>query len=476
MKTFPVFLQLAGRQTLVVGDLPVATRRVEQLHAAGAQVLWIAGDVEKLPWGQEGQIKCQPVSLQAHHMQGVSLVFSASSVPDINHLACTLAHQHGIWAHVADDAQASDFIMPAVVDRSPVMVAISSQGTAPLLARRLKTQLESLLPQGLGALATLLHGHRARVKKALGGGLRVRRFWEALLDGPFAALVLAGRETEAQAELEKQLCTPVAQDSGCVWLVGAGPGDPALLTLRALQVIQQAEVVVYDRLVSPQVLALVRTEAEKINVGKASGQHIMPQSQINALLVKLARQGQRVVRLKGGDPFVFGRGGEEMLACRQAGIPCWVVPGITAAQGCAAAAGIPLTHRGLANQCTWITAHVKEQRLELISPYPVQLNTETLQNQTLVVYMGAESVYFLIHYLLEKGLNAEFPLAIVQKGTTADQKVWVTTLGQMQQVLTKEKIVSPAIIIVGQVVNLATEFQPHVLPPLVREMCVVNYA
>jgi uroporphyrin-III C-methyltransferase / precorrin-2 dehydrogenase / sirohydrochlorin ferrochelatase len=288
------------------------------------------------------------------------LVVAATSRAAVNAWVAHQAEVRNIPVNVVDDRLLSRFIMPAIVDRSPVIVAVSSGGDAPVLTRRLREKLEAFLPSRIGRLAELAGAWRGQVKRRIRDPLQRRKFWERFFDGPAAADMLAGRERQAQDSVEQSL--RLADDSnwrGEVALVGAGPGDPGLLTLRALRLLQDADVVLHDRLVSQAVLALVRRDAELVSVGKAAGHAPIPQEQINTLLIEHARAGKRVVRLKGGDPFVFGRGGEELEALAAAGVRFEVVPGVTAAAGCAAYAGIPLTHRDYAQSLTLVTGHFK---------------------------------------------------------------------------------------------------------------------
>jgi uroporphyrin-III C-methyltransferase/precorrin-2 dehydrogenase/sirohydrochlorin ferrochelatase len=351
--------------------------------------------------------------------------------------------------NVVDDRELSRFIVPAIVDRSPVVVAVASSGDAPVLTRRLREKLESLLPDGLGRLAKLSGQLRNKVKERFRNPLQRRRFWESFFDGPIAADVLAGRDDEAQARIDHALAQGEEKSArGEVSLVGAGPGDPGLLTLRALRALQNADVVLYDRLVSAQVLDLARRDAEKIYVGKAAGHAHVPQEGINRLLVELALQGKRVCRLKGGDPFIFGRGGEELEELARAGIRFEVVPGITAAAGCAAYAGIPLTHRDYAQSVTFATGHCKGE------DDTIDWEMLARPNQTVVFYMGLRALGNILEQLQAHGVPSARAAAVIEQGTQSSQRVITGTLATLQAQVHEAKVQSPALLVVGEVTRL----------------------
>ncbi|MEJ2256773.1 MAG: siroheme synthase CysG, partial [Woeseiaceae bacterium] len=387
------------------------------------------------------------------HLDDQRLVIAATSDRALNRWVAELADARGIFCNVVDEPEACRFIMPAIIVRSPIMVAISSGGTAPVLVRRLREQLESLLPARLGVLAALAGRWRTRVAARLGGSTARRRFWERVFSGPVADAALAGRTSEAELALSDTLSSAVgggdASAKGIAWLVGAGPGDPGLLTLRALQVAQQADVVLYDRLVTQEVLELTRRDAERIPVGKTPGGHCVPQEEISAMIVRLVQEGRRVCRLKGGDPFIFGRGGEEAEALVEAGLPFEVVPGITAAAACGAYAGIPLTHREHSQSVVLITAHGSDSidRLDWASL--------ARDRQTLAFYMGVGRLDAIRSRLLEHGRAATTPVALVENGSTPRQRVIQGTLAELAELADRYRVRAPAVVFVGEVAALA---------------------
>ncbi|KAG8257520.1 hypothetical protein J6590_048256 [Homalodisca vitripennis] len=379
----------------------------------------------------------------------VFLVIAATNNTKLNALVYKCAEKRHIFANIVDKQSYCSFIFPSIVDRSPIVVAISSSGKAPVLARILREKIETILPMFIGPMATLVGTWRNRIKQHIHNIAWRRRFWETILNGRFAHLISQGKWEHAEKEIESQLYhyqSPI----GNVALVGAGPGDSGLLTLRGLQLMQQADIVLYDYLVSPEILDLVRRDADRIYVGKQAGKHSMPQAEINSLLVKLALQGKNVVRLKGGDPFIFGRGGEELQAVAAAGISFQVVPGITAASGATAYAGIPLTHREYAHSVIFITGHQCDDS----SNY---LNWSLLarSNQTLVIYMGVIQAAVIKKKLLAHGRALQTPVAVISRGTLKDQSVIIGTLEQLEM-LTIQAL-SPTLLIIGEVVKISCE-------------------
>ncbi|HEY9033994.1 MAG TPA: siroheme synthase CysG [Pseudomonadales bacterium] len=458
MQYLPLFFDLHKRPCLVVGGGVVALRKAGLLHRAGAQLHVVAPDVNDalatLAHDSGGQV--QRRVFRPGDEQGMALVIAATDDRVLNAQVSGLCQQQRIPVNVVDDPALCSVILGSIVDRSPLMIAISSAGTSPVLARILRSRIESLIPAGFGRLATFLGSLRERVKQALPDERQRRRFWEAVVQGPVAENVLAGREAEAQRLLEQQLAGH-GDRQGEVCLVGAGPGDPDLLTFKALRLLQSADVVLYDRLVSPAIVDLARRDAEKIYVGKARSDHVMAQDDINQLLIRYASQGKRVVRLKGGDPFIFGRGGEEIAGLAALGIPFQVVPGITAASGCAAYAGIPLTHRDYAQSVRFVTGHLKNNSCEL--PWHELVHND----QTVVFYMGLHGLADICRQLIAHGRSADTPVALVQKGTTPEQKVYSGTLASLPAQVARENVQAPTLIIVGEVVQLHRElgwFQP----------------
>ncbi len=454
MDYFPIFLKLTGQAVLVVGGGEVAARKVDLLLRAGAQVKVVAPElVESLAaLTAAGTITHVAGEFAPEHLSGVRLAIAATDKPSINAWVARQAEQLNIPVNVVDDRELSRFIVPAIVDRSPVVVAVASSGDAPVLTRRLREKLEAFLPQRLGAVAKLAGRLRSAVKQRIEAPAARRRFWENFFDGPIAADVLSGRidaeAAEARIDASLRASEGSAKPPGEVVLVGAGPGDPGLLTLRALRALQNADVVLYDRLVSEPIVDLARRDAERIYVGKAPGDAHVTQENINALLVKLAKQGKRVCRLKGGDPFIFGRGGEELEALAQAGIRFEVVPGITAAAGCAAYAGIPLTHRDHAQSLTLVTGHCKGETDK------VDWDLLARPGQTVVFYMGLGHLEGIVARLRERGVPADRAAAIVEHGTQATQRVITATLADLADKVAEAQVASPALLIVGEVTRL----------------------
>ncbi len=455
MKYLPIFLRLAGQPCLVVGGGEVAARKVNALLRAGARVTVVSPAlVEELSaLAESGRIAVRRKLFGSADLKASRLVISATNRRSVNEAVAAAAQARDIPVNVVDCPELCTFIFPAIVDRSPVVIAISTGGASPVLARLVRARLEAALPAAYGRLAGLAEAARQRVKAALPDARRRRRFWESVLQGGLAELIFAGRDDEAERHFDRLLAAEAAGRAdarmGFVSLVGAGPGDPDLLTLRALRTLQEADVIVYDRLVSPAVMRLARTDADRIDAGKASSRHTLPQEEINQLLVRLARAGQRVVRLKGGDPFIFGRGGEEVETLMEQGIPFQIVPGVTAATGCAAYAGIPLTHRDYAQSVTFVTGHAREGQA-------TSLDWGRLAGpqQTLVIYMGLQALPHISEQLLAHGCDPQLPAAIIEQGTTPEQRVVTGTVSTLYELASAAGLSSPALIIVGQVVGL----------------------
>ncbi len=451
MDYFPIFLNLKQQSCLVVGGGPVALRKATQLERAGARLHLVAPHLHAPDLLQQlKQTTYSERKFTPEDLNDVQLVIAATDDPQTNRDIAMRAKSRQIPVNVVDQPDLGSFIMPSIVDRSPLQIAISTGGASPVLARMLRTQLEGVIPATFGHLAGLVETYRETVKQALPSVHERRMFWESVLEGETAELVFSGKTDAAKEALEEalEIARHQAEPYGEVYLVGAGPGDPDLLTFRALRLMQKADVVVYDRLVSQAILDLVRRDAEKIYVGKERDNHAVPQEDINSCLVRLAKEGQRVVRLKGGDPFIFGRGGEEISTLMDHGVNFQVVPGITAAAGCAAYAGIPLTHRDYSQAVTFVTGHRKDGS--------VNLDWESLAHdqQTVVFYMGLQSVNIICEALISHGRSAQTPAALVEKGTRPDQKVYRGTLQSLPQLVKEHSITPPTLIIVGEVVAL----------------------
>lgn len=451
MDYLPIFCRLDNKPVLLVGGGEVAERKARLLLDAGAQLTVVAPelDPELAELAANGSIEWLAGEFAPQQLTGKWLVVAATDRREVNALVYQSANQARIFANVVDDPKRSSFIMPSIIDRSPLMVAISSGGKAPVLARLLREKLEALLPQHLGAVAAFAGSLRERVKARFASMGERRRFWERLLGADRLGQALARGDSASANQLADSLFADESQTAGEVVLVGAGPGDPGLLTLHALRQMQQADVVVYDRLVSDEVMALVRRDARRIFVGKQAGNHCVPQEGINQLLLEEAKKGQRVVRLKGGDPFIFGRGGEELETLVGSGIGFQVVPGITAASGCAAYAGIPLTHRDHAQSVRFVTAHGKGGAQDLDWPLLAK------DKQTLVFYMGLSSCATIREQLLTHGKAGDTPVALIERGTQPSQRVIRGTLAQLPELAVG--VESPALIMVGSVVTLADQ-------------------
>lgn len=448
MDYLPIFADLKRRPCLVVGGGNSAWRKTRMLLKAGADVGVIAPQLNAdfMAAIAANQVRHIGEEFAPSDLDGIFLAIVATPYKALNALVYQAANQRQVLVNVVDDTQRCSFIVPSIVDRSPIIVAISSSGKAPVLARLLRQKLEAMLPQHLGKMATLAGDFRHYLATKITTFSSRRAFWEQAFNGRFADLVAVGRDSEAQQALHQQLQQHTSL-SGQVALIGAGPGDAGLLTLRGLQLMQQADVVLYDYLVSDEVMALVRRDAELVCVGKKAGFHSVPQQQTNRLIVEYAQQGKRVVRLKGGDPFVFGRGAEELEVLVDAGIDFQVVPGITAAAGATAYAGIPLTHRDYAQTAMFITGHLK--------PDGKQLDWSTLArgNQTLVIYMGLMKSSHIQQQLLQHGRAPETPIAIIERGTQATQKVLTGQLHELADLA--QHAASPSLIVVGEVVKLS---------------------
>ena len=451
MDFLPIFLDVRDRPCVVVGGGEVAERKASLLLRAGARVTVVAPEACQ---GLRRREAADELVLEARRyvegdLDGCCIAFAATDDRAVNARVSADARARNIPVNVADDPSLCSFIMPSILDRSPVVAAVSTGGASPVLARLIRMRLEQLIPSAYGRLGTFVEAFRDKVKARFAEGRERKAFWERVLQGPIAERVLAGQEPAARRMMDEALASEdVTLAEGEVYLVGGGPGDPDLLSSKALRLMQQADVVVYDRLVSAPVLDLTRRDAERLYVGKERDRHALPQEEINALLARLAKEGKRVLRLKGGDPFIFGRGGEEIETLMAEGVPFQVVPGITAAAGCAAYAGIPLTHRDHSQACLFVTGHLKNGTTDLNWTALAQ------PDQTVVIYMGLNGLPIICRELQAHGMPAETPIALVEKGTTPDQKVIIGTLADMPGRVASAAVRAPTLIIVGQVVRL----------------------
>jgi uroporphyrin-III C-methyltransferase/precorrin-2 dehydrogenase/sirohydrochlorin ferrochelatase len=454
MDHLPIFLNVKGKRTLIVGNGVIAARKADLVLRAGSDLTIVASELgDELSRLAETYAFTHKVDeLSAEDLNGCVVAFGCSDDNAANERLCELAAAAGIMVNVPDTPESCDFIMPAVVDRTPLLIAISSGGTSPLLVRMLKARFETTIPAAYGRLAKFAGSYRDRIKAMVPNLTRRRRFWEAMVSGPVAEHLFSSQLEEASVLMDRLLEEAAKEGdkppAGEVYLVGTGPGDPDLLTFRALRLMQQADVVLYDRLIGEGILNLVRRDAERIYVGKLPDNHPVPQEEIGDMLIRLAREGKRVLRLKGGDPFVFGRGGEEIERLSENGIAFQVIPGVTAAVGCASYAGIPLTHRDHAQGCVFVTGHEKDGKLNLNWKSLIQ------PRQTVVVYMGLSSIGAITGGFLDNGADPATPAAIIENGTRAGQRVITGTLESLAGKTADADIKSPALIIVGSVVTL----------------------
>ena len=450
MDYLPLFHKLQGGRVLVVGGGEIALRKARLLADAGAALRVVAPDVDGqlAALAREGGGEVLVRGYQAADLVGCRLVIAATDDPGLNAQVSADAQALSLPVNVVDAPALCTVIFPAIVDRSPLVIAVSSGGDAPVLARLIRAKLEAWIPSAYGELAGLAARFRHKVKSLYPDVNQRRGFWETVFQGPIAERQLAGQGAEAERLLQAMVDGAPVQQGGEVYLVGAGPGDPDLLTFRALRLMQQADVVLYDRLVAPAIIEMCRRDAERIYVGKRRADHAVPQDQINRLLVDLAQQGKRVLRLKGGDPFIFGRGGEEIEELAEHGIPFQVVPGITAASGCSAYGGIPLTHRDYAQSVRFVTGHLKDGTSNL--PW----NDLVAPAQTLVFYMGLVGLPTICAELIRHGRAASTPAALVQQGTTRNQRVFTGTLADLPELVARHEVHAPTLVIVGEVVQL----------------------
>jgi uroporphyrin-III C-methyltransferase/precorrin-2 dehydrogenase/sirohydrochlorin ferrochelatase len=465
MRHFPLFLDLRDRLVVVVGGGPIAERKAVLVAESGARLRIVAPTLTPALAAarNDGRIEHVQREFEADDVIGARFVIAATSDHGANRLVAAAAERLGVIVNVVDDLELSTGILPAIVDRSPIVIAVSTGGTAPALARRIRARLETVVDESLGRFAAFAAAWRGRIRAAIPDLSERRRFYDWLIDGPVAGLVRHAQPDAAGQLLAGRLARHASGSEGAsigsVALVGAGPGDPGLLTLRALRALQDADVVLHDRLVSREVLALARREADIVEVGKSGQGHSVAQTTINELMVEHARAGRRVVRLKGGDPFIFGRGGEELEYLRARGVPYEVVPGVTAALACAAYAGIPLTHRDHAGSLRLVTAHCRD------SLDATDWRSLASARETLAIYMGVAMLPVLRAELLRHGRAPSTPVAFVENGSRPQQRVVVGTLDDLEELAAREAIRTPALLIVGEVAALAGRLHWFGAPP-----------
>lgn len=453
MKYLPLFFDLHDVPVAVIGGGVVAQRKTEHLLKAGARVTVVAPQfsAELAKLAREGRLQCREQPFTPDVLDGMRLVIGATDDEQVNEAVAQAARARNLWVNVVDDVQRSQFIFPAIIDRSPLLVAVGTAGSSPSLARRVRSQIESLLPERLGNVAEFASRWRGRVKAVLPALPERLKFWDGFLDSPLAAQLLSGQldGPAADARLQQMLAEAAAPGAGLrgeVYLIGVGPGDPDLLTIRAQQLLQRADVLLHDRLVPEVILGRARRDAERVDVGKVAGNHAVTQERIHELLLDYARRGLRVARVKGGDPFVFGRGGEELAVLQAAGIPTIVVPGITAALGAAASTGIPLTHRRLAQSVTFVTSTGANAAL-------LDWRALAQTGQTVVFYMSAAQLPQIVERLTAHGLATTHPAALIEHATWPTQRVLRTTVGGLLATAAPG-LRSPTLLVIGEVTAL----------------------
>ena len=452
MSYLPLFIETTGKKCLIVGGGKVASRKLIPILKAKMKVTLISPEIIEeieLNFHKNNNLKIIKRKFEPEDIKDQFLIIAATNEKTINQKIAELSKDNNILVNMAEDSLSGNTLIPSVVDRDPIKIAVSSGAASPILTRLVKTKLETVIPYSFSKLADIMMEYRDVVKKNFLKISDRRKFWEVFLDGPVSEMVLSGHIDKAKKALDESLKeNKFLEKTGEVYLVGAGPGDPELLSFKALRLMQKADIVIYDRLVSRPIMNLIRQDAEKIYVGKQRADHAMPQENINQLLARLALEGKKVLRLKGGDPFIFGRGGEEIESLIKDDIPFQIVPGITAASGCASYAGIPLTHRDHSQACIFVTGHLRDGT--------VNLNWEMLahEKQTLIFYMGMHGSKIICEELIKHGLSDETPAALIVKGTTEDQEVIIGDLKNMPKIIMERKIVPPTLLIIGDVVKL----------------------
>lgn len=452
MSYLPLFIETTGKKCLIVGGGKVASRKLIPILKAKMKVTLISPEVIEeieLNFHKNKNLKIIKRKFKPEDIEDQFLIIAATNEKTTNQKIAKLSKDNNILVNMAEDSLSGNTLIPSVVDRDPIKIAVSSGAASPILTRLVKTRLETVIPYSFSKLADIMMEYRDAVKKNFLKISDRRKFWEVFLDGPISEMVLSGHIDKAKKALDESLKeNKFLEKTGEVYLVGAGPGDPELLSFKALRLMQKADIVIYDRLVSRPIMNLIRQDTEKIYVGKQRADHAMPQENINQLLARLALEGKKVLRLKGGDPFIFGRGGEEIESLIKDDIPFQIVPGITAASGCASYAGIPLTHRDYSQACIFVTGHLRDGT--------VNLNWEMLahEKQTLIFYMGMHGSKIICEELIKHGLSEETPAALIVKGTTEDQEVIIGNLKNMPEIIMERKIVPPTLLIIGDVVKL----------------------
>ncbi len=452
MSYLPLFIETTGKKCLIVGGGKVASRKLIPILKAKMKVTLISPEIIEeieLNFHKNNNLKIIKRKFEPEDIKDQFLIIAATNEKTTNQKIAKLSKDNNILVNMAEDSLSGNTLIPSVVDRDPIKIAVSSGAASPILTRLVKTKLETVIPYSFSKLADIMMEYRDVVKKNFLKISDRRKFWEVFLDGPVSEMVLSGHIDKAKKALDESLKeNKFLEKTGEVYLVGAGPGDPELLSFKALRLMQKADIVIYDRLVSRPIMNLIRQDAEKIYVGKQRADHAMPQENINQLLARLALEGKKVLRLKGGDPFIFGRGGEEIESLIKDDIPFQIVPGITAASGCASYAGIPLTHRDYSQACIFVTGHLRDGT--------VNLNWEMLahEKQTLIFYMGMHGSKIICEELIKHGLSNETPAALIVKGTTEDQEVIIGNLKNMPEIIMDRKIVPPTLLIIGDVVKL----------------------
>ena len=456
MDYFPLFFKLKNQPILIVGGGTIATRKARLVNKAGAIINVVSPDIQpelRTLCEQSGGVYTAK-EYTSSDISDCILVISATENDQVNAAVADDCHQLKLPVNVVDSPDLCSVITPAIVDRDPLTVAVSSGGQSPVLTRKIRSQIERSLPAAIGDLGKLANRYRDQVKHVFTDEDSRRRFWEVVLEGEIAETFLKGNPLEAETQLQSLLEKKQVSEGGEVYLVGAGPGDPELLTFKALRLMQQAEVVLYDRLVAPEIIEMTRRDAERVYVGKKRSHHAVPQQEINKLLLDYAQQGKRVLRLKGGDPFIFGRGGEEIELLAEHNIPFQVVPGVTAASGCSSYAGIPLTHRDYSQSVRFITGHLKQLPGEETPVLEHPWEEFRSDNQTLVFYMGLISLPIICKQLILHGKDSDTPAALVEKGTQAAQRVHIGTISSLPEIIESRDVKAPTLLIIGNVVEL----------------------